>query len=372
MTPCRPMPEVVVVGAGIIGASIARFAAERAAAVTVVDAARPASGTSLATFAWVNAAGKQPRAYFDLNVAGIAAHRELVERLGGGEWYHAGGNLEWGPADAVTERATRHREWGYAVETIDAAEARRLEPAARIGPDDGSAFSADDAWVDPVLLVARLLDDPHITTLPGTRVTAIATDGGRATGVALADGRRIAADVVVVATGPDAAELVAPLGLDLPMRHAPGLMAVTEPVAVPVGRIIHAPGISFRPDGAGRLLLAADGVDKQLDVAGGPLSVDAAADELLARTRRAISGLDGIGFEALRIGRRALTADGYPAVGPVPGTDGAYLAVTHSGVTLAPHLGQLVARELLDDLSDPTLDDYRPGRFAAAAHAPQP
>lgn len=367
------MTGVVVVGAGLIGASIARRLAERGVRVEVVEATRPAGGTSLATFAWVNAVGKQPRAYFDLNVEGAAEHRRLADELGGGTWYHSGGNLEWS-SEIVELRAKvdRHRELGYPVEWLEPAHARELEPDAVIEDAAGVAFYPHDAWIDPVVLVVRLLDHPRITARRGVPVTRLDTDHGRVHGVALADGRRIGGDAVVVATGPSAAELLEPIGFDLPMRHAPGLLALTEPAPVAVTRILHAPGVAVRPDGAGRLLLAADDLDKRIEPAGGDLSIADAADELLVRARRALPGLAGVPVEVTRLGRRALTADGMPAIGPVPGADGAYLATMHSGVTLAPLVGRLVAAELVDGTADDVLQDYRPARFASASRAQQP
>jgi len=360
------VPDLVVVGAGIVGAAIARRAAERGARVTVVEANRPAAGTSLATFSWVNAVGKQPRAYFDLNVAGIAEHRRLVGELGGATWYHPGGNLEWSAtADVLRERVERHAAWGYAVELVEPDEARRLEPGIHLADGDVVAFYPDDGWVDPVVLVGLLLDHEAVTVASGEAVARILTRGGRATGVELAGGTRIESSGVVVATGPSAAELLEPLGFILPMRHAPGLLAFTEPAATGVGRILHAPGVAIRPDGSGRLLLAADDLDKRLEPSGGDLPVPDATAQLSDRARRAVPALAGVPVEATRIGLRALTVDGFPAVGPVPGTAGVYVAVTHSGVTLAPLLGRLVAGEVLDGSREPTLADYRPDRFLA-------
>ena len=360
------MPDLVVVGAGIIGAAIARRAAERGARVTVVEANRPAGEASLATFSWVNAVGKQPRAYFDLNVAGIAEHRRLVDELDDAAWFHPGGNLEWSAtADALRERVEHHAAWGYPVELIDSGEARRLEPGIHLADGVAVAFYPDDGWVDPVVLVGRLLDHQAVTVVSGTAVARVRTGGGRATGVELAGGAHIDAPCVVVATGPRAAELLEPLGFILPMRHAPGLLAFTEPAATGVGRILHAPGVAIRPDGSGRLLLAADDLDKRLELSGGDLTVPDATAQLADRARRAVPALAGVPVEATRIGLRALTADGFPAVGPVPGTEGAYVTVTHSGVTLAPLLGLLVAGEVLDGNREPTLADYRPDRFLA-------
>src|SRR5689334_23160853 len=87
--------HVVVIGAGVYGAAVSAALRRRGARVTVVDAGAPGGGTSGATFSWLNSCGKQPRAYHDLNVAGMAAHRKLAAEIPGSTWYHEGGNLEW-------------------------------------------------------------------------------------------------------------------------------------------------------------------------------------------------------------------------------------------------------------------------------------
>ena len=74
--------------------------------------------------------------------------------------------------------------------------------------------------------------------------------------------------------------------------------------------------------------------------------------------------------EAARIGTRALTADGHPALGYMPGTDNLYMAVTHSGITLAPLVGRLVAEEVTGGTSEHDLSTYRPDRFDTVATSP--
>lgn len=362
----RRATDVVVVGAGIVGASIARRLAERSARVTVVEANRPAGGTTLSTFAWVNAVGKSPQAYFDLNVAGIAEYRSLVEELGDG-WRHAGGNLEWSRvAEDLQAKVAAHHAWGYGVEMIGADRARELEPDVAV-PDAAAAFYADDIWVDTASLVRRLLDHPGIDLRWPMDVTGLTIDAGRTTGVAVADGQRLSADVTVLAGGPRSAELAGWCGVELPMRDAPGLLVTTEPAPVRLGRILHLPGLAVRPDGGGRLLLANDGIDKQIEPSGGGLGVADAAAELVRRAVAFVPRLAGVGVESSRIGLRALTADGRPAVGPIPGCDGAYLAVMHSGITLGPYIGRLVAGEIATGSPDERLEDYRPGRLTDGA-----
>src|SRR5258708_26076892 len=92
--------HIVVIGAGVYGAAVAASLARRDARVTVVDSGAPAAGTSGATFSWINSCGKQPRAYHDLSVAAMEAHQRLARDVPGSDWYHGGGNLEWGRGDA--------------------------------------------------------------------------------------------------------------------------------------------------------------------------------------------------------------------------------------------------------------------------------
>jgi glycine/D-amino acid oxidase-like deaminating enzyme len=82
--------------------------------------------------------------------------------------------------------------------------------------------------------------------------------------------------------------------------------------------------------------------------------------------RRAAAVLPGIGpatAEAVRIGIRAIPADGLSAVGAMPGIDGYYVVVTHSGVTLSPFLARAVAAEIVDDALEEQLEPFRPGRL---------
>jgi glycine/D-amino acid oxidase-like deaminating enzyme len=67
-----------------------------------------------------------------------------------------------------------------------------------------------------------------------------------------------------------------------------------------------------------------------------------------------------------------MPVDGQSIVGPLPGTHGCYVAVTHSGVTLAAHLSQLIAAELAAGTQPAELAPYRPSRFISAATPDQP
>src|SRR5882724_1653177 len=124
--------HVVVIGAGVYGAAVTASLVRRGARVTIVDAGAPAGGTSGATFSWLNSCGKQPKAYHDLNVAGMAAHRKLAAEVPNGDWYHEGGNLEWADDDAGRAELRRKvagvLDYGYEAHWLSRTEALRLEP----------------------------------------------------------------------------------------------------------------------------------------------------------------------------------------------------------------------------------------------------
>ncbi len=77
--------------------------------------------------------------------------------------------------------------------------------------------------------------------------------------------------------------------------------------------------------------------------------------------------LAGVRVERRTVAWRAMPADRLPIIGPLPWLDSLYLAVSHSGVTLAPALGRLVAAEVAEGMPDGLLAPFRPGRFAERA-----
>ena len=86
--------KVAVVGAGVVGASVAfRLSQSEKAEVTITDQGQPGSGTTSTSFAWLNANRKTPREYYELNRAGMQEHIQLQEELGDAPGLHPGGNL---------------------------------------------------------------------------------------------------------------------------------------------------------------------------------------------------------------------------------------------------------------------------------------
>lgn len=86
------------------------------------------------------------------------------------------------------------------------------------------------------------------------------------------------------------------------------------------------------------------------------------AERMLAVAKRFVPGIAGLGIDDVFIGWRPLPLDGHPVLGASPARRDVYLAIMHSGVSLAPIVGQLVAHEVSEGLTIDRLDEYRPDR----------
>jgi glycine/D-amino acid oxidase-like deaminating enzyme len=183
---------------------------------------------------------------------------------------------------------------------------------------------------------------------------------------------------------------------DTPGSPAPALVVRVGPVTAggPV-RLIHTPQLALRPHSGGLLHLEAQ--DMPVDLHTPEAELNRMASELLNRARRTVRGLDEARVVAAQVCARPLPVDEQSIVGRLPGAEWLYVAVTHSGVTLAAHLSRLIAADLAPGASDAQLTPgtqlsagapdapvtagapsaelaaYRPDRFAGtAAHITGP
>jgi glycine/D-amino acid oxidase-like deaminating enzyme len=326
----------------------------------VVERAAPGAGASGASFAWVNAAlSKEPRHYFDLHRQALGEWRRLLDDLGGALDARFAGTVEWQPpgtdANALRAALRQHQAWGSPAYEIGADELARLVPAVVTGPVGTAVLAPDEGAPDPVataeaLLAAAAAHGADVRRGCGLVAAAPGPSGVRA----LTDRGEIACDRLVLACGVDTPALATAWDVVLPLEASAGSLVHTAPLAPLLDPVVLAP--------AAHVLQRADGsVVAGRDFGGGDAAATAA--ELLAEAVAVVPALAGARVARLSRGTRVLTADGMPALGHAPGGR-AYVAVTHSGVSLAPLLGRLVAGELLDEVESDLLAPYRPARFA--------
>jgi D-hydroxyproline dehydrogenase subunit beta len=362
----------VVVGAGILGAAVAARLAAAGLRVTLLDQDQPGRATSRWSFAWINSNDKGPRPYHDLNHAGIRAWAELAPDLDGDAWYRPVGHVELATASTAAElgaRVERLTGWGYPARLVDAAEAAALEPALRVPPGAAAAFFPGEGYLLTEPLIARLVaraESHGAQVLAGEPGRVTSLEPGAAPRVRTAAGAVLEADEVVCCAGrwtPALAEV--PL---IPWEDkgstAPGLVVRVGP-APGLVRLVHTPELSLRPHPGGLLHLEAEDAAAAVDLHTPEPELRRWAGELLRRARRTVRGLDDARVVELTVCARPLPADGQSIVGRLPGTPGVYVAVTHSGVTLAAHLAGLITTDLTTGTPPAPLTLYTPARFSS-------
>jgi glycine/D-amino acid oxidase-like deaminating enzyme len=360
--------QIVVIGAGVLGSSLAFRLAQAGQQVTLVERAGVAQGTTGSTFAWINSNQKIPEDYYALNLAGVRAHRGLRDELGEAPWLNEGGNLFWFTAgDGANEleaRVARLQGWGYPAEWIDREAARELEPKLTPEPEvEQIAYFPEEAWINGPGLASRFvgLAEQHGATVRfRSQVKAVEQAGGRVSGVVLADGRRIAADIVVNCAGPGAGVIARLAGRELPMASTPGLIVRVSNASGLIGRIIHSPLIHMRPDADGLVMLHHGDADQAMARGEKPQEW---IDTFFERAASYVPEFANARLSRWSIGIRPIPGDGRTSAGMVSALPGYAEIVTHSGITLGPLLGRLVAQQIIDGETDPVLAPFTPDRF---------
>ncbi|HEV2888393.1 MAG TPA: FAD-binding oxidoreductase [Jatrophihabitans sp.] len=348
---------VVVVGAGIVGAAVAYELARAGAAVTLVDKSLPASGATGDSFAWIGgpAGTDVPDGSWPLRSGALQAYRRLERQLPEVRvrWT---GSLSW-----TDQELTEDRDVGPDEHLLDAAQAGRLEPNLTV-PPARSLYRDSDGAVDPVAVTGALVRAARAhgaRLMVGSAVTALCAQDGRVRGAQTSDGF-VAADTVVVTAGVDAPMLCAPLGVNLPIAPSPALLLRFTAAPGLVRTLVANPHLEVRQAADGQLLVAAayhDELDQD--------DLGRTAHEMLSRLTATFAGASDIGLVSVRLAVRPMPADGLPVIGALPGLSGVYLAVMHSGVTLAPVAARFIAAEVVDGVAVAELDGVRPARFGA-------
>jgi len=375
----------VVIGVGVLGASVAARLAGSGVRVTLLEQDQPGRATSRWSFAWLNSNDKSPRPYHELNHAGIRAWADLAPDFDGTAWYRPVGNIELATSPAaraeLTARVRRLTGWNYDARLIDPAEAAELEPSlclpepGTIEPGTMAAWFPGEGYLLTEPLIACLVAQARnrgAEIRTGEQGRVVALDPGRPSRVRTAAGTVLEADEVVCCAGRWVPEMTALAGAantipllpwETPGATAPGLVVQVGPVS-PAGptRLVHTPEICLRPHPGGLLHLEAP--DAAVDLHTPDPDLRRWAAELLRRAQARVV--------EYQVCIRPMPVDGQSIVGPLPGTHGLYVAVTHSGVTLAAHLSQLIAAELTTGTQSAELVPYRPSRFLSAATPDQP
>jgi glycine/D-amino acid oxidase-like deaminating enzyme len=396
------LPDVVLVGAGVLGAAIAYESARRGLRVVVVEReGAPAAGAtrwSMAGLIWLAAADDHLRR---LSWEGLARHRTLEAELGVGTGYRplpmllvAESGADLARLDPLLEAG---RAAGFRGQRVGADDLLRLEPALAPGVAVGGV-RCEQGHVDPVRLTESWLAAAvrlGATVRYGSEVRALVFDG-RGGAAVETDAGRLAGGRVVVAAGAWSRGLLSRAGIEVPVLHShaevletpPGPPVLAHFVAEASGARTALEEALASPALAPRWAGAPTETDELI-----PPAVEMCAVQFpegtvrFGQVSRAVPGLlpgplpDGEALIRERMGRFfprlaqapatlrgravAISADRLPIAGPLPQAPGVYVvAGMDSPLILAPAVAARAAGELAGDAA-PDLAPFRPDRFGA-------
>ncbi|MFI1204973.1 NAD(P)/FAD-dependent oxidoreductase [Streptomyces sp. NPDC020883] len=381
----RNSADVVVVGAGVVGAACAYYAARSGLRVVVVDRGPVAGGTTGAGEGNLLVSDKEPGPELELASRSGELWRKLSEELPPDIEYEPKGGLvvasdEAGMA-ALRDFASGQRGAGVTAEEVPADRLRDLEPHLAAGLAGGFHYP-QDAQVMPALAAAHLLraGGERVRLRLGEEVTDLLTGAsGEIRGVRTAFGE-LHAPHVVNAAGTWGGEIARLARVTLPVRPRRGFVLVTEPLPRVVRRKVYA--ADYVADVAsGSAALQTSAVVEGTPA--GPVLIGASRErvgydrtlspEALRRLAAQATALFPVlaGIRAMRtyVGFRPYLPDHLPAIGPDPRVPGLLHACGHegAGIGLAPATGLAVARSLTG--GEPPLDitPFRPERFSPEA-----
>ena len=378
-------PDVIIVGAGVIGLGIAWRLAARGARVTVFDRGAAGRGASHAAAGMLAACAEAEPGEEALVVLGRASQAmwpafaaELVQATGIDVELRQEGTLDVALTADDKAQVLHHFEFqkalGLPLEWLTAAETRRREPhlATTLA---GAVWSPTDHQVDNRRLAAALLaaaTGAGANVREHCEVREVAATTGRVGGVILADGTLVKSDVVVIAAGAWSRG-IGGLASELrpPVRPIKGqMLALRMDARAPlVSHVVWAPGVYLVPRRDGRLIVGATVEERGFDTAltaGGLLT-------LLESAWRAVPAIEELAIDEMWVGHRPGCRDDAPVIGPSQ-MPGLFHATGHhrNGILLAPITAGAVAGLILDGRCEAEVAPFGIGRFAPHKAAQPP
>jgi sarcosine oxidase subunit beta len=363
--------DVVVIGAGVIGASIAYHLARDGTRVTLFDDADAPSSPSAS---WASAGGvrsqrRDPREW-PLAVAAAARWPSLDGELQASTGFRQGGHLHVveheGDLDELRARIERERAAGIQIEYLAQSELRKIAPGLAPGVI-AAAYTPGDGQADPRATTSAFAGAAVRAGATRKRgyVDGIAVNGDGVAGVTI-DGTTYAAEITILAAGSWSMRLAHAIGLNLPIRLRAYQMLLSMPQRPALEPTITATNraLSLKQLRAGAFMIGggwpgeidehAHSCKTTQESIDGNWAVAAAIVPTLAPMRPATSwcGLEGDAF------------DGVPLIGPVPRMRGLYVAAgfTGHGFQIAPAVGAAVAQAIRTKTEPASLRGLNPAR----------
>ena len=370
--------DIIIVGAGIVGAACAAECASAGLKVLVLDRGPIGGGTTAAGMGHL-VVMDDSEAQFALTDYSRQLWLKLKPRLPGDVEYELCGTL-WVAADEeemeeVYRKQKYYSERGVRVEVLDAEAVKKAEPNLRPGLAGGLRVLEDGVVYPPC--GARFLLEEAQKNGAELRTGVVVRDLLPEGGVVLEDGSRITAEKSVSATGPWSPALTP----GLPVRKRKGHLAITDRYPgfvhhqiVELGYLksAHAMGqdsvaFNIQPRHTGQMLI---GSSRQFDAESAAVD-QTILERMLSRAIEYLPTLAYLTVTRVWTGHRAATPDKLPIIGPSPHNDHIWLATGHEGLGITTSLGtgRLLADLLLGRPTEISAEPYLPVRFSEKLQA---
>ncbi|WP_316182274.1 FAD-dependent oxidoreductase [Bradyrhizobium sp. SZCCHNRI1009] len=364
-------PEIIVIGAGTVGAAIAYGLARRQRRVLVLDGDDRDHRAARANFGlvWLQGKGQNMPAYQQLSRRSVDMWSdfasELTDLAALDLQYEQNGGLAFCLGDDAFEKRRldlqrlQNKLGGAEADwrMLDRAELGKLLPKVRLGPDvAGASFGQRDGHANPLQLLAAL--HAGILRLGGDlrRNAAVRQIVPSEAGFTVTFGNEtVSAPRVLIAAGLGSQALARQVGLDIPLRPQRGQILVTERLEP----FLPLPTSGLRQTREGTVMIGATHEETGFDSSATAI----AAADLSRRTLRIVPGLAEAKLVRQWAGLRIMTPDGCPVYAQSQKHRGAFVALCHSGVTLAALHSTVLADAISAGQLPDSLDIFHQSRF---------
>lgn len=371
--------DIVILGAGVIGTSIAFHLARRnAGRIAVLDKDHVGRGGSGRSSALVRMHYSYPP---EVQLALVSLHmfqhwREVVGEPGDFRKTGFVRIVHPNETERLKQNVEMQRKLGVNVRLITRNELRELEPDWAVDEVELAAYEPDSGYGDGAGVANDFLSrarDSGVTYMPRTLATSFRIQNGRVRGV-VTDHGEIDAPVIIAALGPWTRPLLQTAGYDLPIETEYHQVAILKNAPDMKGGgcacIDSVTATYFRSDAHDKFLVGDFYGQRGADPDNFPQRAsDESLEDLIERACGRVSKLQNAEVMRGVTGVYDMTPDARPLLGEVPGINGLYVCAGFSGMgfKISPAIG-LVMSELLLDGQGKTVDiaSFRPSRFAEA------
>jgi len=367
--------DFTILGAGVMGASIAFHLARRnAGRIVVLDKEHAGSGGSGRSSALVRMHYSFPPEV-QLALISLRIFQHWLDIVGEpGEFRKTGfvRIVHPGESEALKQNVAMQRNLGVNVELIDRHQLKELESDWQVDEVELAAYEPDAGYGDGNVVANDFLTrarDLGATYLSKTHASSFLIEAGRIRGVRTDQGE-IHAPTVITATGPWTRPLFQSTGFDPPIEtefHQVAILKNTPTMRPGAACIDSVTATYFRSDGSDKFLVGDFYGKRPIDPDNFPQrSSDTDLEEIIERAARRLPKLETAEVMRGVTGVYDVTPDSRPLLGRVPGVEGLYLCAGFSGMgfKISPAIG-LVMSELILDGKAKTVDitPFRPTRF---------